>query len=88
MQKYNNDSVTQIKIMGFSEKIYNKGYSALDILQYIKNTKKIVDSKKYSLLIYFDKVRKEFRNEILFMSFILNIIFMRIETCLENISEM
>lgn len=81
-------SISQIEIVDFSEKLYNKGYSALDILNYIKNTKKIKESKKFSLLIYFDKVRKEFRNEVLFMSFIFNVIFMRIDRCLENISEM
>ena len=87
IQKQQN-TLSQVDIIDFSEKLYNKGYSALDVLNYIKNTKQIMENKKYSLLIYFDKVRKEFRNEILFMSFILNVIFMRIDRCLENIVEM
>ena len=49
---------------------------------------KIISERKFSLLLYFDKTRKEFRNEILLISFIINIAFMRPELCLENIEEM
>ena len=68
--------------------IYEKGFSALDILDYIKNSKNFDNSKKYSIILYFNKIRKEFRNEYLLMFYIINIAFMRPELCLENIEEM
>ena len=40
--------------------IYDKGYSALDIYDIIKNTN---NKNKYDFLFYFDKIRLEFRNE-------------------------
>ena len=44
--------------------------------------------KRYELLICFNRVRKEFRNEKLLMLFILNFIFLSSELSLENISFM
>ena len=57
-------------------------------MSYIQKYSGIEEKRKYASLIYFDKVRKEFRNEILLISFIINIVFMRPELCLENIQEM
>ena len=76
------------KCMALSAKLYEKAYSSLDIMQFIHNNSKIENKRKFSILIYFDKVRTEFRNEILLMSFIMNVVFMRPELCLENIKEM
>ena len=80
--------ITINKCICFSTKLYEKSYSSLDVLNYIYNYSKIMNKKKFSLLIFFDKIRKEFRNEIILMSFIINIAFMRPELCLENIEEM
>ena len=76
------------KCMAFATKLYEKAYSALDIMNYIQYNEQIEHKRRYASLIYFDKVRKEFRNEILLISFIINIVFMRPELCLENIQEM
>ena len=68
-------------------KFYEKGYSCLNIMNFIeKNMKNIPIQRKYLLLMYFDKIRKEFRNEKLLMLYI--IIFMRVDLSLENINEM
>ena len=75
-------------IMLFSEKIYQKGYSALDIMNYIKKSKKINGVIKYNLLVFFDKARIEFRNEKLLIFYILSILLMRNKCDLENICEM
>ena len=79
---------TMEKCMVFSTKLYEKAYSALDIMQIIYNGTKLENKRKFATLIYFDKVRKEFRNETLLISFLINIVFMRPELCLENIKEM
>jgi hypothetical protein len=49
---------------------------------------KLTIEKRYELLISFNRVRKELRNEKLLMLFILNFLFLSSETSLENISFM
>lgn len=84
-----NLSVNNINnIMLFSEKIYQKGYSALDIMNYIKKSKKINGVLKYNLLVFFDKARIEFRNEKILIFYILSTLLMRNKCDLENICEM
>jgi Cdc6-like AAA superfamily ATPase len=87
LQKKNNYSTNE-KCLKFAHKLYEKAYSALDIMSFIEHNSQIQQKRKYSIFIYFDKVRKEFRNEILLISFIINIVFMRPELSLENIQEM
>ena len=74
------------------KKIYEKGYSGLDIIQLLENHKflesTITIEKRYELLLAFNKVRKEFRNEKMLILFILNFIFLSSEHSLENISFM
>ena len=48
----------------------------------------LTSEKKYELLITFNKIRKEFRNEKLLILFILNFIFLSSDLSLENISFM
>lgn len=72
----------------FTSKIYEKGYSALDIMDVIKDTCKIAMSKRYELLIHFDDIRREFRNEKLIILYILTLTFLRPNCNLENIQEM
>jgi DNA polymerase III delta prime subunit len=74
-------------IMEFSNKIYNLGYSGLDILAYVE-TSDIDNLKKHELLLIFHKVKREIRNEKLLMIFMFNFIFIRINYDLENISFM
>ena len=70
------------EITPFVEEIYDKGYSALDILNYIEKTN---DKNKYKFLFYFDKIRREFRNEKQILFFIINFAIMRKKLSLENI---
>jgi hypothetical protein len=78
--------------MNICVKIYEKGYSALDIMNLLENTKflegTITIEKRYELLLCFNRVRREFRNEKLLILFILNFIFLSSELSLENISFM
>jgi DNA polymerase III delta prime subunit len=79
-------------LISFSSKLYEKGYSALDIIELLEKNNllinKINNEKKYELLITYNKVRKEFRNEKLLILFILNFLFLSLEFSLENISFM
>jgi hypothetical protein len=78
--------------MQLCTKFYEKGYSALDVLALLENPNflraSISEEKRYELLICFNRVRREFRNEKLLFLFILNFIFLSSELCLENISFM
>ena len=93
--KYNktiveSDSIKEL-IM-FSTKIYENGYSGLDIINIFDNPKFMESSfsqeKRYELILTFNKTRKEFRNEKLFILFILNFMLLRSVYDLENISFM
>ena len=79
-------------LMLLSTKLYEKSYSSLDILHLLENPKfldNIINTeKRYELLICFNRIRSEFRNEKLLMLFILNFVFFSSELCLENISFM
>jgi DNA polymerase III delta prime subunit len=88
----NQNKITMQELLDFSLKIYEKSYSAIDIIELLETNKltvpKISNEKKYELLITFNKVKKEFRNEKLIILFILNFLFMSSELSLENISFM
>lgn len=87
-----NKKISLNDLMILCTKLYEKAYSALDIINLLKNTKFlesiITAEKRYELLVCFDRVRKEFRNEKLLMLFILNFVFLSSELSLENISFM
>lgn len=80
------------ELINFSTKLYEKAYSALDILKLLENHKflegKITMEKRYELLICFNRVRTELRNEKLLLLFILNFVFLSSNLPLENISFM
>jgi len=87
-----NKNITLEDLMNLCTKLYEKGYSALDVLSLLENPyflkANISEEKRYELLICFNRVRREFRNEKLLFLFILNYIFLSSELCLENISFM
>ena len=67
--------------------LYEKAYNSNDIIKTLENNSfKKVD--KYLYLIYFDKIRSQFRDEKLLMLTILNLFFLRKNLNLENILEM
>lgn len=84
-QKSYNNSVKTLQLV---EKLYEKSYSAIDIMNVIQKSNKIDETKKYKLLIHFDDIRREFRNEKLLILYILTLAFLRPNCNLENIQEM
>jgi DNA polymerase III delta prime subunit len=88
-----NSSLKHVDLLHLSTKLYEKGYSGLDLMQLLEkpnNIKlsKFTEEKQYELLFAFNKVRKEFRNEKILIMFILNFLFLSLEHNLENISFM
>jgi GTPase SAR1 family protein len=75
-------------LMDLANKLYEKGYSGLDLMSYINHSREIDDLKKYQMLLVFNKIKKDFRNEKIFILFILNFLLLRSNYDLENISFM
>jgi DNA polymerase III delta prime subunit len=92
LNKFSNKNVKVPELVELASKLYEKGYSGLDILFLLENNKflenKINIEKRYELLVCFNKIKKEIRNEKLIMLFILNFIFLSLKISLENISFM
>jgi len=92
LTKISNKKIELAELMNTCVKLYEKSYCALDIMNLLEKTKfleeKITIEKKYELLLSFNRVRKEFRNEKLLMLFVLNFMFLNLEISLENISFM
>lgn len=76
------------KIMDLAVSLYEQGYCGLDIIDFIHTHPEMKDIRRYELLIMFDKVRKEFRNEKLLLFYFLHFIVFRCNLSLENISFM
>ena len=76
------------EIGNLSKLLYEKGYSGLDLMQYVETNADLNDIRKYQMLLTFHKVKREFRNEKLFMYFILHFLLVRSDYDLENISFM
>ena len=74
-------------IFNLSNLLYNKAYSALDIITYIEKTSP-ENKEKYKLLLIMQKMRKEFRNEKILILYLLNYLYFRSNDILENISFM
>jgi len=91
LEKSINKNMAEVKLMQVSEKLYEKGYCGLDIINLLENHNfypTLKNEKRYELLIAFNKVRKEFRNEKILMMFILNFLYLSLDYSLENISFM
>ena len=91
INKTMNKNILESELLTLVVKLYEKGYSGLDLIKLVEDgyTNDLIVmtyNKKYELLITFNKVRKEFRNEKLLILFILNFMFLDIEINLENIS--
>ena len=82
-------NITESDLQKLVIKLYEKAYSGLDVIKLIEDGNIVIDlEKKYELLIAFNKVRKEFRNEKLLLMFILNFVYIDKDRKLENISFM
>jgi len=89
IQKSVDSKMSDLDLQSFVTKIYEKAYNALDIIKLIEDGIITLSlEKRYELLIAFNKVKREFRNEKLLLMFVINFAFLDKETKLENISFM
>ena len=89
---FKRDNLRIAELITISNKLYEKGYTGLDVFTILESghlkSDNLTPVKKYELLIAFNKVKKEFRNEKLLMLFIFNFIYLDTTLSLENISFM
>ena len=88
LNKYVHKKVHVDELVQLSIKLYEKGYSGLDVI-HICETSKFIESimntsQKYKLLLIFDRVKYEFRNEKLLILFILNFVFLNNTYVVDN----
>ena len=86
IEKIGIKTASYVDILSFTNNLYEKGYSGLDLIQYIEQNGDIEPMRKSQLLITFNKVKRDFINEKLFILFIIT--FIRSDDDLENISFM
>lgn len=55
--------------------LYSNGFSALDLIEWIKNLECIDDAKKSTIELCFQKVKSEYRCEKLLMLYMLNQVY-------------
>jgi DNA polymerase III delta prime subunit len=85
-------NITIQDLISLSTKLYEKGYCVNDFLTLLENNKFLDNmvslDKRYELLLVFNRVKREFRNEKLLFLFAFNFVFLSSELCLENITFM
>lgn len=85
----NKNDILENQLISTSNEIYEKGYSAINLIDFLKNPnncKHINSLEKNEIIITFYKIKREFRCEKMLILIILNFIFFRNNYCLENIS--
>ena len=68
-----------------SEKLYQKGLSALDLMRYVEESTQYDELEKTDILMCIYRIKKEFRNEKFVMFFILSRLLIRSNSSLENV---
>jgi len=87
IQKTVNPNMTYDDLQSFVTKLYEKAYNSLDIIKLIEDgCFSLEHDKRYELLIAFNKIRKDFRNEKLLLMFVINFTFIDQKMCLENMT--
>jgi len=83
----NKKNINYNEVINITIKLYEKGYSGIDLIHILDNTNNFNDItpvEKYKFLIMFSVIKKEIRNEKLIILFILNFIFLNKKQTQEN----
>ena len=80
----------ELNAIDLSVKLYEKGYSALDVLTILEGNRDsfphISDLKLNELLLGFNKVKRDIKNEKTLIFFIIHFVYFDNTTSLENLS--
>ena len=78
--------LNQQNVIVLSNKLYQKGYSGLDIMKLIENNEKLDPFKKIYFIMYIFKNKKNLEMKKIIIYFIIVFTFFRSDHNLENIS--
>ena len=68
------------------EKIYNEGYSCIDLMNWYNNNRNFIDIDKARINILFEKIKSEYKSEKMLMMFIFDFIYLRSDNDLNCIT--
>ena len=68
-----------------AEKFYQRGVSAIDLINHVEEVKPVLDPEGCDLLMCIYRIKREFRNEKFVMFFILSRLLIRSKSSLENV---
>ena len=68
------------------EKIYNEGYSCIDLMNWYNNNRNFIDIDKARINILFEKIKSEYKSEKTLMMFIFDFIYLRSDNDLNCIT--
>ena len=87
IKTYINDNLSHKSLIILCENIYEKGFSGLYVIAWIKKTPTIDNKLKANTCVYFDTIRKEYRFEKMLIYTILDYLYLRSNKDLKNITE-
>jgi len=77
--------VKKTELIHLTDRLYDKGYSIFDFINYINNNKDLEYDNRCLILVTVNKMSKEIKSEKLIIFFILDLLFFRSTVNLENI---
>ncbi len=83
---YNQDEIDIYHINNASLNLYENGIFCLDMMNHFKNEIEYDEYEKMKIMMYFDKIRLEYRNEKLLMLVMLKFIYFRSKDDLKSIT--
>lgn len=78
-------SVTHANIVNASGELYENGYSGLDLIKYISQTKLFDDKKTSAIGVCFNIIKSEYRCENLLLLYMLDYIYLRSKTDIKSV---
>jgi hypothetical protein len=79
------ESVTHADIITTSGELYENGYSGLDLIKYISQTKRFDDKKTSAIGVCFNIIKSEYRCENLLLLYMLDYIYLRSKTDIKSV---
>jgi hypothetical protein len=79
------ESVTHADIIIASGELYENGYSGLDLIKYISQTKRFDDKKTSAIGVCFNIIKSEYRCENLLLLYMLDYIYLRSKTDIKSV---
>jgi hypothetical protein len=85
LSRLEEESVTHVDIVNASGELYENGYSGLDLIKYINQTKQFDDKKTSAIGVCFNIIKSEYRCENLLLLYMLDYIYLRSKTDIKSV---